>query len=77
MENVFEKYIREKVKNPSEDEVKEILAVFEARTYDKGDFVKKPHTISKELEFLVNGNVQAVFCKKNGDIATFRIIEET
>jgi len=76
MKDKFEEYIKSKVKNPSQKEISDILEVFDLRNFNKKEFIKKPFTISKEIGFLVEGSVRAVFYKKNGDEATFRILQE-
>lgn len=76
MKNILEAYIREKVKNSSTEDIKEILESFEIRNFNKKEFIKRPFTISKELGFLIDGNVKAVFYKSNGEEATFRILQK-
>jgi len=72
----LEHFLRSKVKNPSSEEINEVLDLFEPMHFKKKDFIKKPFTISKELGFIVKGNVRAVFTKKSGDETTFRILGE-
>lgn len=76
MKDSLEKYIKLKVDNPSDKEIQEILDIFELRHFNKKEFIKRPFTISKEIGFLVKGNVRAVFYKKDGEKATFRILQE-
>jgi len=76
LKDALEKYIREKVKTPSEEEIQEILDIFELRHFNKKEFIKEPFTICKEIGFLVKGNVRAVFYKNNGEEVTFRILQE-
>jgi len=76
MKDSLEKYIKIKVDNPSEKEIQEILDIFEAKNFEKKEFIKRPFSISKELGFLVKGSVKGAFYKKNGEEATFRLLEE-
>ncbi len=76
MKDSLEKYIKLKVDHPSEKEMQEILDIFEVKYFEKKEFIKRPFSISKELGFLVEGSVRGVFFKKNGEEATFRLLEE-
>ena len=76
MKDSLEKYIKTKVDNPSQKEIQEILDIFEVKNFDKKEFIKRPFTISKELGFLVEGNVRGTFYKNNGEEATFRLLGE-
>lgn len=76
MKDSLEKYIKLKVDNPSENEIQEILDIFEVKNFDKKDFIKRPFSIGKELGFLVKGSVKGAFYKNNGEEVTFRLLEE-
>ncbi|MEL7339246.1 MAG: hypothetical protein AAGM67_02080 [Bacteroidota bacterium] len=62
----LEQLIRSKVKNPRESEIQEILDVFEARTYAKGQIFKKAHTQSTEIGFICSGSTRSFFVRDNG-----------
>jgi len=76
MKDIFEGFIRDKVKHPDSDEIEEILNCFEIRNYQKGEYFKEPFTKSKELGFLVEGSLRLLMVKKNGEEVTVRIIQE-
>lgn len=73
MKAQLEKFIRTKVKNPREEEIREILGIFEERTYSKGQVFKEANTISKELGFIISGSLRLFLCKENGDEITGQV----
>jgi len=76
MKEILENFIKEKVKQPKQAEIDELLAVFEAQTFQKGTFFKEPFTISKDFGFLVKGAVRLVVFKDNGEEVTARLLQE-
>ena len=76
MKRQLENFIKTKVKNPKEIEVKAILDIFEERTYGKGELFKEANTISKELGFLTRGSTRLFMIKENGDDVTGQIVQQ-
>jgi CRP-like cAMP-binding protein len=76
MVKILKELIKEEIENPCELELTEILEIFEVKTFKKGTFIKKPFTISKEIGFLIEGNIRSVVFKENGDEITFKILEK-
>ena len=70
MKASLEALIRSMVKQPAEQEVQEILAIFKERHYQKGEVFKQSHTISQELGFIVSGSARSYVVKRNGDEIT-------
>lgn len=76
MKDQLKKFIYQRVKNPKDNEVKEILAIFTAKVFDKGSLFKKGDTLIKELGFLVNGSARSFFINDKGDEITNEIIQQ-
>jgi len=76
MKDHLKKYIIEQVRSPKEEEINEILALFEEKHFRKGEFFKKPFTTGNHLAFLSKGAVRIVVYKENGEEVTARIRED-
>lgn len=76
MKSQLKDFIHARVKRPSEKEMDEILSAFEERTYAKGEFFKKPHTIAKEVGFITSGSAKSVIIKDNGEERMGRLLPE-
>ncbi len=67
MKASLETFIRKHVKYPFEAEIEEIFALFQERTYRKGESFKEAHAIATELGFLVSGSACSIIVTDNGD----------
>ena len=76
MKDKLEALIRANVLNPREEEVAEIQAVFHLQEFSKGAFFKEPFTISKNVGFIVEGEIRAIFFKEDGEEATANLMPE-
>ncbi len=76
MKESLKQYILERVVHPKEEEVNEILALFEEKLYRKGDFFKKPFTVGPDVAFLSKGAVRVIIYKQSGEEITARIRQE-
>lgn len=72
----FEDFIHKRVKKPKDNEVQEILSIFNDKEYDKGVLFKKGHSVIKNLGFLVNGSARTYFINDKGDEITDEIIQK-
>jgi CRP-like cAMP-binding protein len=76
MKNSLRKYILEQVVSPTDEEIKTILSLFHVKSFQKGEFFKKPFTTGKDVAFLFKGAVRIVIYKDNGDEITARIRQD-
>ena len=76
MKKALTEYIITQVTSPKEEEVKEILSIFEVKHFKKGEFFKEPFKTGNHLAFLPEGAVRIIIYKKNGDEITARIRQE-
>lgn len=67
MKSQLEAFIHTYVKHPKEQEITEILALFEERTYAKGQVFKQAHTIATAVGFIAAGSAKTVIVKDNGE----------
>jgi len=65
MRNRLKKYIIQQVESPKEEEVDEILSLFQEKQFKKGEYFKEP--------FKTEGAVRIIIYKENGDEITARI----
>ncbi|HAP58888.1 MAG TPA: hypothetical protein DCR93_05075, partial [Cytophagales bacterium] len=63
-------FITKRVNRPNEQEIEEILGIFEMRNVAKGTLLKKPDTVCDFLAFVVSGSVRAFVMKETGDEIT-------
>lgn len=75
MKEQFEAFIYQRVKTAKEDEVKEILSIFNEQGYKKGALFKKQDTVIQNLGFLVNGSARSYFINEKGDEITDEVIQ--
>lgn len=75
MKEQFEQYIYKRVQVAKEDEVKEILSIFNELGYKKGVLFKEQDTIVQNLGFLVRGSARSYFINENGDEITDEVLE--
>ncbi len=71
----IEEFIYQRVKTAKENEVKDIIAIFNEQLYQKGTFFKEQDTIIQELGFLVSGSVRSYLINENLDEITDAILE--
>ncbi|MDX1908746.1 MAG: Crp/Fnr family transcriptional regulator [Bacteroidia bacterium] len=76
MKSQLKDFIQAQLKHPSEEEIAEILSIFEERTYSKGEFFKEVHTIAKEVGFITSGSAKSVIIKDNGEERLGRLLPE-
>lgn len=76
MKEQLEDFIRLKLKNPIEKEIKEILDIFHIQTFEKGDIFKRPNKVGKKLGFIAEGGAKGSVIKDNGDEITGRIAQK-
>ena len=69
-------FILEQVLNPREEEIKEVLSLFEEKSFQKGEFFKKPFTSGPDVAFLSEGAVRIIIYKESGEEVTARIRQE-
>ncbi len=74
VKSILKDFIHAHVKQPSEEEMAEILSIFEERTYSKGDFFKEAHTIAREIGFITSGSAKSVVVKDNGEERLGRLL---
>ncbi len=74
MKEQLEYFIRLNLSNPREEEIREILDIFEVKTYGKGDLFKDHNSVCTALGFILKGSTRHYVVKNNGDEATGRII---
>ena len=76
MKKALIEYIITQVTSPKEEEVKEILSIFEEKQFKKGEFFKEPFQTGNHIAFLSVGAVRLIIYKENGDEITARIRQE-
>ena len=74
MTSLLQEFILAHVKNPREEEIREILEIFEPRTYGKGEEFKAAHTIATEVGFITAGSARTMLVKDNGEEKSGRMI---
>jgi len=76
MKDDLRKFIIDQVKSPKEEEINEILALFEEKHFRKGDYFVEPFKTGNHLGFLAKGAIRVFLLKENGDEVTARIRED-
>ena len=76
MKKQFEEFIYQRVKTAKEDEVKEILSIFNEQLYKKGTLFKAQDTVIQYLGFLVNGSARSYFINDRGDEITDEVLQK-
>ena len=76
MKEALKSYIIDQVTSPKEEEINDILALFEEKQFKKGDFFKEPFKTGNHAAFLSKGAVRLVIYKENGDEITARIRQD-
>ena len=69
-------YIIDQVPYPKEEEINDILALFEEQHFIKGELFKEPFKTSNYVAFLCEGSVRLIIHKENGDEITARILQD-
>ncbi len=75
MKNQFENFIYARLKHPKEQEVKDILSIFNEQLYKKGTLFKKQDTVIRNLGFLVTGSERSYFINDKGDEITDEVLQ--
>lgn len=76
MKAQLDRYIRQHVNNPKEEEISQILEVFEERIYERDQTFKKENTASQELGFIVSGSARLYMRKDSGTEITGEVLTE-
>lgn len=76
MKEQLRQYLIDQVPYPKEEEVEEILSIFEPKEYKKGEFFKRPFTTGDEICFLAKGAVREIMFTENGEEITAKIHED-
>ncbi len=71
----FEEFIYHRVTTAKEDEVKDILSIFDEQVYKKGTLFKEQDTVIQNLGFLVNGSARSYFINEKGDEITDEVLQ--
>ncbi len=69
-------FIRTSLKNPKEEEIKEILQIFHLKEFAKGEHFKQHDQICKQIAFILKGSARNYMLKKNGNEITARIARQ-
>ena len=76
MKEALRGYIVDQVPYPIEEEINDILALFEEKHFKKGRLYKEPFKTSDYVAFLCEGSVRLIIHKENGDEITARILQD-
>lgn len=76
MKEALRGYIIDQVPFPKEEEINDILALFEEKHFKKGGLYKEPFKTSDYVAFLSEGSVRLIIHKENGDEITARILQD-
>ena len=63
MKEALKSYIIDQVTSPKEEEINDILALFEEKQFKKGEFFKEPFKTSNHVAFLSKGAVRLIIHK--------------
>lgn len=74
MKSQLEAFIQTHVNHPTEAEIQEILAIFEARSYEKGQEFKAAYTVATEVAFITSGSAKTLLVKDNGEERSGRLV---
>ena len=75
MKAQFEEFIYQRVTTAKEDEVKDILSIFNEQLYKKGTLFKEQDTVIRNLGFLVTGSARSYFINEKGDEITDEVLQ--
>ena len=76
MKKALREYIITQVTFPKEEEISEILSLFQEKQFKKGEYFKEPFKTSNHVAFLYKGAVRLIVYKENGDEITARIRQD-
>jgi CRP-like cAMP-binding protein len=76
MKNRLEEFIYLRVKRVREEDVPDILSIFNEKKYHKGQLFKAQDTVIKELGFIVDGSTRSYFINSKGDEITDEILQK-
>lgn len=76
MKDILKQYLKDNAPPQKENEIEEILSIFKAKEFKKGDYFKEPYKAGKEICFLAKGAIRVFVIDDNGDDNTLRIREE-
>jgi len=74
--SLLEKFIRDKVKNPSRQEIDAIQSIFVERTFKKDEIFKATNTLARELALILEGSARSYMISQKGDEITSSIIQK-
>ena len=67
MKNTLRKYIIQQVVSPKEEEIEEIVSLFQEKQFKKGEYFKEPFKTGNHFAFLAEGAVRILIYKENID----------
>ncbi|MEL6721362.1 MAG: Crp/Fnr family transcriptional regulator [Bacteroidota bacterium] len=73
MKEQLDLFIRHNLKNPKEEEISDILEIFQLKHFQKGDYFKQEDRICQKLGFILEGSMQHCVIKQNGEEVTLRV----
>ena len=76
MKKQFENFIYRRLKTPKDQEIQEILSIFDEQTFEKGTLFKEEDTVLKELGFLADGSARFYFINDKGDEITDEVLQK-
>lgn len=76
MKAQLERFIRHHVNNPREEEIAQIVEIFEERIFDKDQTFKQENTITEELGFIITGSARLFIRKDSGTEITGEVLTE-
>lgn len=76
MKDQLKNFIYGRLRNPRDQEIQEILSIFNEKKFAKGDLFKERDTIIKELGFLANGSARSYFINDKGDEITDEVLQK-
>jgi len=76
MREALRSYIIDQVTSPNEEEINDVLTLFEEKQFKKGEFFKEPFKTGNHIAFLSKGSVRLIIYKENGDEITARIRQD-
>jgi len=75
MKEQFEAFIYQRVTTAKEDDVKEILSIFNEQFFKKGTLFKEQDTVIRNLGFLATGSARSYFINEKGDEITDEVLQ--
>ena len=76
MREALRTYIIDQVTSPNEEEINDVLTLFEEKQFKKREFFKEPFKTGNHIAFLSKGSVRLIIYKENGDEITARIRQD-